>query len=128
MSVLDRVNRHKETDNSPTSPGTTIALADELEVTKRLRILVNQLVQIAGKDRQTWILNTVFDEIIEEINDRAAEDREGADALLSLWFSKCGMMLEWVATGNAPDEQDDFFDAFLALPEAQPEIVGAENA
>ena len=128
MSVLDRINRKQAetgTGNSSQTPGSTIQLADELQVTKRLRILFAQLSSLAAIDKQSWILQTVLDEVIEEINDRTSDDRETADALLSMWFGKCALMMEWVATGNIPDGlQDDEFTGKILTAKAL-EAAGA---
>lgn len=82
-----------------------------MQVTKRLRILFAELTKITGMDKQQWIMKTIMDEVLEEINDRASVNREAADALLSEWFTKCGLMLEWVATGIIPDGAEN--DAFI---------------
>ena len=74
-------------------------------------------------DKQQWILKTIMDEVIDEINERASDDKEGVDAVLSLWFSKCAIMLEWVATGTIPEaeREDEFLSGFLAI-ENKPEM------
>lgn len=65
---------------------------------------------MAELDKQAWIIRSIFDEVIEEINDRTADNRETADALLSMMFAKCGQMMQWVATGDIPEDmQDDNF-------------------
>lgn len=65
---------------------------------------------MAELDSKEWIIKTIFDEVIEEINDRTADDREAADAMLSVMFAKCGYMMQWVATGEVPEfiHDDDF--------------------
>jgi hypothetical protein len=80
-------------------------------------------------EKKQFILKTIIDEVIEEINDYAADDPEAMNALLSMWFSKSAMMLEWVATGILPDEADDdpFIREFLTGVSGQPEraAIGA---
>lgn len=72
-------------------------------------------MRIPGADGKQWIMRSIIDEVCEEINDRADDDKDGADALLSEWFSKCALMLEWVATGDIPAEaqEDPFINEFL---------------
>lgn len=110
-----------DTTRINTSPGNTIVRADELEVTKRLRILFHELTKITGMDKQAWILKTILEEVTDEINDRASENKEEADAMLSDWFTKCGLMLEWVATGEIPDnfKEDEFVTRFLTKPQLE---------
>lgn len=69
-------------------------------------------------DKQAWILKTILDEVTEEINERASENKDEADALLSEWFEKCGLMLEWVATGQIPQD-DEFIASFVQVQSAE---------
>lgn len=72
-------------------------------------------------DKQTWILKTILDEVTDEINERASDNREETDALLAEWFERIGLMLNWVATGNIPEtmRDDEFvtkFTQFESVP------------
>jgi hypothetical protein len=62
-------------------------------------------------DKQAWILKTVFDEVTEEIEERAGDDTELADETLAQWFDICSHLLHWVATGEQTDNEQA--NAFL---------------
>jgi hypothetical protein len=77
-------------------------------------------------DKQAWILKTVFDEVTEEIEERAGDDTELADETLAQWFDICSHLLHWVATGEqTSNEQANAF--LLSIGTHSPELMPATN-
>jgi hypothetical protein len=85
-------------------------------------MLFDQLTNLPAMEnsRQMWIMKTIMDELMEEMS-------EFDEVVLAEWFSKCGLMLEWVSTGKVPESDDEFLSA-LAIEGPEDSLQAAENA
>ena len=126
MSVLDRIHRTStetgEPDQTSQEQSSTLILA-EPPVVRRLRIVMTQLSQFAGRNqgskysRYAWVLQSMMDEILDELADIDS-------VTMGKWFVDFGKIVEWCGSGDETVLPDSV-RAYLAENHPQ-ELVAIE--
>lgn len=129
MSMADRIRdrqRRKTAteqlaiENQDSSSSLTVLVPAESPVVQRLRMVFDHMTQYIsenGDSRYSFILQTVMDEALGEMNEEGPENLEA-------WFEQFGMIVKWIGSGDLNDLPESMREALIPVPK---EIAEALN-
>lgn len=92
----------------------------ESPVVARLRLVFDHMTKYIsehGDSRYSFILKTVMDEALDEMEDEGPENLEA-------WFSQFGQVVSWIGTGDIKDLPEALRSMIIPVPETLVSAMG----